>query len=134
MSMNIAAKIASYPDGAQEMLIRLRGLIYEVAKTDGAGEISESLKWGELSYGAKKGSPIRMDWKAKKPNQVSVYFNCKTNLVETFREIYSDTFQFVGNREIVLALTEALPEPELKACFSMALRYQELKHLPLLGG
>ena len=79
-----------------------------------------------------------MDWKAKSPHTVSVYFNCKTTLVGTFKEVYRDTFVYAGNREIVFQVSDnsslkELPMLELKACISIALRYHQVKHLPLLG-
>ena len=30
----------------------------------------------------------------KKPHQYSMFFNCKTKLVETLRELFSDKFRF----------------------------------------
>ena len=133
MNIDIKEKLNLYPSNAREKLYEIRNLVYEVAKEEQLGEITENLKWGEPSYSVKKGSPIRMDWKSKKPNQVSLYFNCKTTLVETFKEIYRGSLQFEGNREIVLPLSNSIPTNELKDCISKALRYHEIKHLPLLG-
>ena len=133
MNADIREKLDLYPVKARERLNEIRELLYEVANEEKLGEITEGLKWGEPSYSAKKGSPIRMDWKSKKPNQISLYFNCQTTLVETFKEIYRDSFQFKGNREIVLPMSKKLPSDELKDCISMALRYHTIKHLPLLG-
>ena len=133
MNPDIKEKLDSYPASALTEIVRIRRLIYEVAKNDHLGEITESLKWGELSYLTKQGSPIRIDWKPPSPHTISIYFNCKTRLVETFREIYPETFEFKGNRELILVMSESLPEKELKHCLSMALQYHRLKHLPLLG-
>ncbi|MFC3701923.1 DUF1801 domain-containing protein [Reinekea marina] len=129
----VKKKFDSYPDHVRNRLLDIRGLILEVAEADEVGEITEALKWGEPSYAAKKGSPIRIDWKPKNPEIFSIYFNCNTTLIETFREIYSESFQFVGNREMVFPLSEDIPISELKACISMSLRYHNIKHLPLLG-
>jgi len=107
--------------------------IFEVAKEESLGNIIENLKWHEPSYLAKNGSAVRMDWKEKSPSTISIYFNCKTRLVDTFNEIYQDTFTYVGNREIVFEIEDELPMQELKACISMALRYHKIKYLPLLG-
>jgi hypothetical protein len=126
-------KLNGYPARARERLLAIRAVIYAVAREDELGEVTESLKWGEPSYTSKMGSPIRMDWKLKNPTQVSVYFNCNTRLVETYREVYQETFQFVGNREIVIPLSRPMPAKAFRACVSMALRYHQIKHLPLLG-
>ncbi len=133
MKKEIEEKFDYYPAEVRERLNEIRELIFVVASEEEIGEITETLKWGEPSYSSKKGSPIRIDWKSKYPNQVSVYFNCNTTLIETFREIYRGTFTFVGNREIALAMSKAMPTQELKGCISMALRYHNIKHLPLLG-
>jgi hypothetical protein len=74
-----------------------------------------------------------MDWKPKFPNQVFVYFNCKTTLIETIKEIYGDLFVYEGNRAIVLDLSKAIPLAELRHCISLSLRYHKIKNLPLLG-
>lgn len=138
MDSGIKSKFDSYPEAARLQLLKIRMAIFEVAVEETLGEVTESLKWGEPSYQSKAGSAIRMGWKAKSPRTVSVYFNCKTTLVDTFKEIYRDTFVYAGNREIVFQVPDnsslkEVPMLELKACLSMALRYHQVKHLPLLG-
>lgn len=133
MDSNVKTKIDLYPDEVKSQLLNIRDAIFAVAKEECLGEITETLKWNEPSYQSKNGSTVRMDWKDKSPRTVSVYFNCNTTLVETFKEIYRDTFHYVGNREIKFQVSEKLPMVELKACISMSLRYHKIKHLPLLG-
>jgi hypothetical protein len=133
MDGSIQNKFESYPEAAKDKLLKIRTAIFEVAAEESLGNIVESLKWNEPSYLSKSGSAIRIDWKQRSASTISVYFNCKTNLIDTFREIYPDTFSFSGNREIVFQLDTELPVQELKACISMALGYQKIKHLPLLG-
>ncbi|GIO08686.1 hypothetical protein J31TS6_47140 [Brevibacillus reuszeri] len=95
--------------------------------------MEEVLKWGEPSYVTKKGSTIRIGWKKSIPNRYALYFNCNTSLVETFREIYRDTFNFEGNRAIVFDDEAVFLIDELKQCISAALTYHTRKHLPMLG-
>ena len=133
MQSDVKSKFDSYPEQARELLLQIRTAIFDTAKEDDVGELTETLKWGEPSYRAKKGSTIRIDWKPKNPDKVSLFFTCNTSLVETFREVYGDSLQTVGNREIAIPISGAIPTPELKACLSMALRYHSIKHLPLLG-
>ena len=54
----------------------------------------------------------------------------RTSLVDTFREIYSDTFRYEGNRAIVFWETDAVPTEALKHCIALSLQYHKLKHLP----
>jgi len=126
-------KFASYPADVREKLKYLRLVIFEVAKEENIEDVEETLKWGEPSYISKKGSTLRIDWKKKSPEHYSIYFNCNTKLISTFKEIYPETFNYVGNREISFRLDEALPIEELKLCISLALKYHEIKKLPLLG-
>jgi len=133
MDLSVKRKFENYPDTIIVLLNNIRDLIYSVAKKDGIPDLTETLKWGEPSYVSKIGSTIRFDWKAKYPDQYCIYFNCKTSLVETFKEIYGDTFRYEGNRAIVFKIDQSLPLKELAHCISMSLRYKKIKHLTLLG-
>ena len=127
-------KLESYPEHIRKKLNHLRDLILKTAgELEGISEIEETLKWGEPSYIAKKGSTIRMDWKPRAPDQYALYFNCNTSLVDTFKMVYGDLFKYEKNRALLFDLEENLPETELKDCIAMALRYHELKGKPLLG-
>ncbi len=79
------------------------------------------------------GSTIRFDWKPAQPEQYAMYFDCKTRMVETFREFYSDVLAFEGNRAIVFDVHEDVPETILKQCIKIALVYHHVKNLPTLG-
>lgn len=133
MELNVIQKYATYPDRIKILFMEIRSLVFEIAETEGLGSIEETLKWGEPSYLAKGGSALRIDWKPKFPNQIFVYFNCKTTLVETFKEIFGDFFYYEGNRAIVFDASKKIPLTELKLCISVALRYHKVKNLPLLG-
>lgn len=123
----------AYPHKAAEKLRLIRQAIFEIAEQEKLGLVTETLKWGEPSYLVKQGSTIRINWKQKSPNSVSIYFNCQSKLIETFREVYSDSFEYIGNREMVIAISEELSVNELKHCLSTALRYHQIKNLTLLG-
>lgn len=130
----VADKFASYPGPVRRRLLRLRELILDVAAEHAdIGSIQESLKWGEPSYTAKHGSPVRIDWKSREPDFYAMYFNCNTKLVDTFKEIYGDRLAFRGNRAIHFHRDDDLPVDPLKHCIYLALRYHKLKHLELLG-
>ncbi|MCU7998579.1 DUF1801 domain-containing protein [Shewanella sp. SM101] len=115
------------------LLLRIRILIFSIAEVQDLGAVEESLKWGEPSYSVKNGSTVRFDWKPKYPEQYYLFFNCKTQLVDTFRELYSDILQFEGNRTIVLNIHDPLPESAISQCIELSLTYKSIKHLPLLG-
>jgi hypothetical protein len=133
MDEDVAKKFDSYPAAARQKLLTIRAAVFEVAEKEGMGKVTETLKWGEPAYLTKQGSTLRFDWKPKNPDQVSIYLNCNTTLVETFRLLYGDIFHIVGNREIQLPISESIPMTKLKACISMSLRYHKIKNIPLLG-
>ena len=123
-----------YPDSMQKKTMFLRQLILETAlETDGVSDLVETLKWGEPSYVTKSGSTVRVGWRKSQPDQYALYFHCKTTLIDTFKELYGDTFRFEGNRAIVFSKNDEIPVSELKHCIFLSLTYHKRKHLPLLG-
>jgi hypothetical protein len=104
-----------------------------IAADNGLGSVAETLKWGEASYSVKGGSAIRIDWKAKDPDSIKVYFHCQSKLVETFKEIYPDDLQYEGKRAIVIPLHSQIEEGPLTHCIGLALKYHSIKNQPLLG-
>ncbi|MCI4669231.1 MAG: DUF1801 domain-containing protein [Bacteroidia bacterium] len=130
----VKEKFDSYPPEVGVRLFELRELILETAQEINPKlEVSEELKWGEPAYLTKKGSTIRMDWKAKSPKQFAMYFNCNSRLVETFRVLYGDLFRYEKNRALLFELEEEIPKEEIKNCIRMALIYHQVKDKPLLG-
>ena len=124
----------SYPKEMRQRILLLRQLIYEAAaESNDVGTITETTKWGQPSYVAKKGSTIRLGWGEKQPDHYAVYFTCNTTLVETFKELYRHKFNFEGKRAIIFHRDDVVSENELKHCLTLALRYHRVKHLPLLG-
>ena len=125
---------ANYPDFVRNKLLALRELIIETAKEiDGITNLEETLKWGEPSYLTKSGSTIRIDWKSKSPNQYAMYFKCTSRLIETFKIIFNNSFDFEGKRAIVFKIDDLIPKKELKSCIKAALTYHKVKHLTTLG-
>ena len=130
----VADVFNNYPKVMRKKLLFIRQLILDTAvETEGVNKLQETLKWGEPSYISKNGSTVRIGWKKSNPKQYAVFFHCKTTLVETFKEIYRDTFKFEGNRAIIFNETDEIPIEELKYCVSLSLTYHNRKHLPMLG-
>ena len=130
----VAEVFRFYPQRMRQKLLILRQLVLDTAsETEGVGVVEETLKWGEPSYVSKVGSTVRMDWKDNYPHQYVMYFDCKTKLVDTFKEVYRDKFKFEGNRAIVFNEDDEIPIEELKHCIELSLTYHSRKHLPMLG-
>lgn len=125
--------LASYPDPVLPRVEALRQLIIDTAADAGVERLTETLKWGEPSYVAPRGSTLRFDWKARAPERISLFFTCTSSLVPTFRILFGDLLDLEGDRALHLALDRPLPRDAVSACIRMALCYHDLKHLPLLG-
>ncbi len=124
----------NYPAPIRKKIRHLRKLIIAAAgEIPELKDLEETLKWGEPSYLAKKGSTIRIDWKKKKPEQYAIYFKCTSKLVTTFKEVYNNDFTYEGNRAIVFQMEDKIPEEKLKHCIKAALTYHKVKNLELLG-
>jgi len=132
-SIKVSEVFDGYPDAQCEKLLFLRQLIFEAASEMGIDDLKETLKWGEPSYLTKHGSTIRIGWRKSQPKKYAIFFHCKTTLVDTFREIYSEQFTFEGNRAIVFKMDDVVPVTELKHCMALSLTYHKIKHLPMLG-
>lgn len=130
----VEAVFDRYPDQVRPKMRVLRKLIIETAKEiEEVTKLEESLKWGEPSYRTNIGSTIRMDWKPASPDQYAMYFQCTSRLVETFRQVFPNTFEFEGKRAILFQMEDEVPITELKYCVQAALTYHKVKHLPNLG-
>lgn len=131
---DVARVFDNYPAAIRKKLLFLRKLVLETAaEIPDLENIEETLKWGEPSYLVACGSTIRMNWQAKDPDHYKLYFNCKTTLIETIKELYRDLFCYESNRAIVFSLHEKIPIKQLKHCIALSLQYHRVKHLPLLG-
>lgn len=123
-----------YPKHVKSQMLSLRKLVLDAAsEVEGLEKLEETLKWGEPSYLTKNGSTVRIDWKRNTPDKYAIYFKCTSKLIEVFRKVYNDKFEFEGNRAIVFQLQDSIPENELKHCIALALTYHKVKHIPLLG-
>ena len=123
----VAAVFAAYPKKMRSRLLFLRQLIFDVASgIDGVGEIEEALKWGQPGYltlQTKSGSLIRIDQVKSNDEQYAMYFHCQTTLVDTYKEMYRNLFEFGGNRSILFNVKNKVPVEELRYCIALALTY-----------
>lgn len=104
----------------------MRDLIFATAaKHDNVGRLTETLKWGEPAYLTDEtgsGSTIRLG-RLKDSEQAAILFNCKTTLVDTFRERFPDQFEYRQTRALLLPVAGKLAKLELSVCLSLALTY-----------
>ncbi len=133
-SPSVEAVFANYPDFVKDKMLFLRNLVIETAEEiKDLTVLEETLKWGEPSFVTKNGSTLRMDWKEKKPDQYALYFQCTSRLVDTFRLVFNQKFQYEDKRAIVFLLDQKIPKMELKECIKASLRYHKIKNQKTLG-
>ncbi|WP_228375687.1 MULTISPECIES: DUF1801 domain-containing protein [Methylomonas] len=128
--MNVKAVFDAYPPEVRRKMLVLREAIFTVAASQGAGQLEETLKWGEPAYITAEtghGSTVRLAWKKSHPTQYAMYFICTTNLVEAFRTLFPHQFKYEGNRAIVFQETEDVDMDSLSICIAAALTYHRNK-------
>ena len=107
-------------------LLQVRELIFATAAADKhVGRLTETLKWGEPAYLTDEtgsGSTIRLG-RVKDSDAPAILFNCKTTLIDTFRERFPDQFEYRQTRALLLPVSGKLPKRELSICLSLALTY-----------
>ncbi len=130
-SVRVKEKFDAYPESIRPKLLFLRQLIFNIAaRTEGLGNLEETLKWDEpsyITYETHSDSTLRIDWKKSTPDNYYMYFNCKTTLVVTFKKIYGNVFRYTGNRSLIFHKNDELPLLELSDCIVMALTYRIAK-------
>ncbi len=130
----VEEKISQYPEEIKKKIQFLYELIIEVAEEMlEIHELQVVLKWGQVSFISKIGSTLRIDSMPKSQNEYAVFFHCQSKLVDTFKILYHNEFQFKGNRAIVFNLENDVPIANLKECIKAALRYHRVKNLETLG-
>jgi Domain of unknown function (DU1801) len=127
MPAEVAVVFSAFPASVRARLLEVRDLIFETAAAiEGVGPLTETLKWGEPAYltqATSSGSTIRLGWLRSSERACAVLFNCRTTLVDDFRNQFPDVFAYEKNRAILLDARKPLPEAPLRSCLGMALTY-----------
>lgn len=122
----VAATFDDYADDVRPMLLILRDLILDTAhETPAAGEIEETLKWGQPSYltpQTKSGSTIRIA--PTKQGGVAIYTHCQTTLMSDMQALFPQ-LEYEGNRAIHFAPDTDLPDAPLIQLIRSALTYHK---------
>lgn len=127
MPAEVAAAFSAFPERVRARLLEVRNLIFETAAaSESVGQLTETLKWGEPAYltvATRSGTTIRLGWVRSSERKCAVLFNCRTTLVDDFREQFPDVFVYEKNRAILLDAREPLSTVPLSTCLGMALTY-----------
>ena len=127
MPAEVTAAFSAFPERVRARLLEVRELIFETAADiKGVGPLTETLKWGEPAYltqATGSGSTVRLGWLRSSERACAVLFNCRTTLIDDFRDQFSDVFAYEKNRALLLDAGKPLPEAPLRSCLGMALTY-----------
>jgi hypothetical protein len=108
MKPEIDAAIRAAPVASQAGLSYLRARIHEIARAEGL-TVEESLKWGQPSFRAPHGSPLRIG--VPKSGGFAIYAHCSTRLMADFATV-APTACIEGNRAVQFAdLSDAETQP-----------------------
>jgi len=122
----VSRAFGALPGPIGRRLLQVRDLIFATAAAhDDVGQLTETLKWGEPAYLTDEtgsGSTIRLG-RLKDSEHAVILFNCKTTLVDAFRERFPDRFEYRQTRALLLPVAGKLPKQELSVCLSLALTY-----------
>lgn len=124
----VAAVFDTYEEPVRTELLALRKLILSTAQeTEGAGPITETLKWGQPAYLTAEtgsGSTIRIAPTGPgSDHDYAMFFICHTDLIDGFKGYFGDAFTYDGNRALLFSAGDEHPESELRGCITMALTY-----------
>ena len=122
----VTSAFGALPAPIGKRLLEVRDLIFAIAAADDhVGRLTETLKWGEPAYLTDEtgsGSTIRLG-RLKDSDHAAILFNCKTTLVDAFRERFPDAFEYRQTRALLLPVSGALAKQPLSVCLSLALTY-----------
>jgi hypothetical protein len=124
------AALLGLPAPLRPTLLEVRALILDTAAAEGAGPLTETLKWGEPAYlteVSRSGTTIRLGATRAAAPRCAVYFNCKTSLVDGFRARFSEAFSYEGKRALVLPEGANWSREALAICLAEALTYHRRK-------
>jgi len=129
--LSVAAAFKAFPNELRLRLLALRQKIFETAeKTEDAGEIEETLKWGVPAYltkSPKSGTTIRLA-PTTDERQFGLFVHCQTSLIKDFKKKHPKAFQYSGTRALIFDMAEDAPDPELLTEFiETALTYHSRK-------
>jgi len=114
-----------YAPETRDRLLELRATIYDVAaEMEDVGGLTETLKWGQISYLNPAGTTLRIDTAPGDDEHVALYVHCQTSIVETLRSEYDDLLDFEGTRAIILPNDHDVPPQVLADCIRRALAYR----------
>ncbi len=121
----VADVFATFPGPERAMALTLRDLIFDVAAdTPDAGQIEETLKWGQPSYltpQTKSGSTLRIG--LAKGGGVGIFAHCATTIISTYAQTFPDAERIEGNRAVIFRDADEIVPARLRLLIHHGLTY-----------
>jgi len=130
MSPEIREAFENYSPENRTVLKAARAMILRAADDNpDIGLLTETLKWGEPAYltqATKAGSTLRLG-QTRQDSRPALFVNCHTTLVDQFRQLYPDTFDYRDNRALVIPAKLNGKADALIHCIALTLTYHKRK-------
>jgi len=124
----VADAFDALPATARATALILRDLIFEVAaQTPEAGQITETLRWGQPSYitpDTKSGSTLRIG--LTRTGDAAIFAHCGTQIISTYAATFPDMDRIDGNRAVIFESADDIAPERLGLLIRHGLTY----HLP----
>lgn len=125
MTPAVAQAFAAVPEPARAGVLRLRGLIFDVAADlPQIGRVEEALRWGQPSYltpDRKAASPLRLG--VPKTGGFALFAHCQSQVIPAFRALHEADFAFEGNRAVLFSNEDDIKPVLLAGLIRHALTY-----------
>ncbi len=121
----VAVAYQALPATARDAAMTLRDLIFQVAAdTPEAGEIEETLRWGQPSYitpKTKAGSTLRIG--ATKAGEAAIFAHCGTQIISTYAATFPQMDRIEGNRAVIFGSADDIAPGRLRLLIRHGLTY-----------
>ncbi|WP_164660736.1 DUF1801 domain-containing protein [Tropicibacter sp. Alg240-R139] len=120
----VAAAFAAIPSKPRAGLLRLRGLIFDVAcELPSVPQVEETLKWGQPAYLTPKGSTIRLG--VPKAGGFALFVHCQSRLIPDYETAFPKTDRIDGTRAVLFEDTGQIDDGRHGWLIARALTYHQ---------
>lgn len=120
----VAAAFAAMPSEPRDGLLRLRELIFEVARDlPNAPAVEETLKWGQPAYLTRKGSTIRLG--VPKSGGFALFVHCQSRLIPDYEVAFPMADRIEGTRAVLFDAADQIDAGRHGWLIARALTYHQ---------
>lgn len=118
----VKAAFEAFPAPARAGLLKLRALIFDVARAEGI-PLTETLKWGQPAYLAPKGTTLRLG--VPKGGGFALFAHCQSTVISDHAARFGPLDKLEGNRAVLFAEASEINPDRHSMLILSALRYHE---------